>query len=350
MEVASGGNQAGTSFGTLTLALLPGMMQHYEDPLHQHMVCREAAGRIAVLCSQLGSNGKLDNLATVMDLYERAAFSKDAGQWTKCVVKYLLDGFSALGPHLLQLAVGLLDRGPALLHGHLLDILFYLLHYVDLSSEACESAGRRLVLALTTRHLEQREHWKAAQRILKLCVSKSAVLTAPPQHKVSEMPLVPLPEAEAPRVELPGRVLDFRFDVQQVPLIAKELLDDSVSLSSVGGGGSVSSNSANPSTNSPASVSNRHSSNTSLSTEQKSPEKGEGAVSPVAQQAAAFMDNTPAWRRPWLCQNRVRERLVHLCTAFGQRLGMLPKSPSVSVCEVVEECVCMCPVLYLSRW
>lgn len=36
-----------------------------------------------------------------------------------------------------------------------------------------------------------------------------------------------------------------------------------------------------------------------------------------------------SWKRPWMCQSRVRECLVNLLTTCGQRVG-LPKSPSVS--------------------
>ena len=39
---------------------------------------------------------KLDNLATVMTLYSRRTFSKESFQWTKCVVKYLMDTYTHL--------------------------------------------------------------------------------------------------------------------------------------------------------------------------------------------------------------------------------------------------------------
>ena len=35
------------------------------------------------------------------------------------------------------------------------------------------------------------------------------------------------------------------------------------------------------------------------------------------------------WKRPWMSQSKVRERLVNLLNTCGQRVG-LPKSPSVS--------------------
>lgn len=45
------------------------------------------------MCSHQGD--RLTNLATVMSLYSRGTFGKDSFQWTKCVVKYLLDVYSS---------------------------------------------------------------------------------------------------------------------------------------------------------------------------------------------------------------------------------------------------------------
>lgn len=42
----------------------------------------------------------------------------------------------------------------------------------------------------------------------------------------------------------------------------------------------------------------------------------------------SFNENSSNWRRPWSCQQRVRDKLVSLLNSFGQRVG-LPKSPSV---------------------
>ena len=49
------------------------------------------------------------------------------------------------------------------------------------------------------------------------------------------------------------------------------------------------------------------------------------SLSLTAADSAAFS----GWKRPWMSQSRVRERLVNLLNTCGQRVG-LPKSPSVS--------------------
>lgn len=44
------------------------------------------------ICSQ--KSERLNNLGTVMSLYSRGTFGKDSFQWTKCVVKYVLDVYA----------------------------------------------------------------------------------------------------------------------------------------------------------------------------------------------------------------------------------------------------------------
>lgn len=44
------------------------------------------------MCGQQSED--LTNLATVMSLYSRGTFGKDSVQWTKCVIKYLLDVYA----------------------------------------------------------------------------------------------------------------------------------------------------------------------------------------------------------------------------------------------------------------
>ena len=48
---------------------------------------------------------KLDNLATVMQLYSRGTFGKDKFQWTKCVIKYLFDVYANLGNQMIAFLV-----------------------------------------------------------------------------------------------------------------------------------------------------------------------------------------------------------------------------------------------------
>jgi hypothetical protein len=103
--------------------------------------------------------------------------------------------------------------------------------------------------------------------------------------------------------------MEFSFDVSQTPLIGRRLLlkpDLETNVSTQAKILQPSSNLANiaaAGTNSP-----RRS--TSLSPADTAPLSG--------------------WKRPWVSQSRVRECLVNLLTACGQRTFGLPKSPSVS--------------------
>ena len=89
------------------IALLPYMVQHYEDA---NDLCILSAENIAVVSSE--KNKKLENLATVMTLYSRRTFSKESFQWTKCVVKYLHDLYSRYSFNMLSFLVEVLEKGP----------------------------------------------------------------------------------------------------------------------------------------------------------------------------------------------------------------------------------------------
>lgn len=116
----------------------------------------------------------------------------------------------------------LLDRGPVWIQSPLLKVVFCLLHYVDLSQ--LPSDVNADVVAVVTRLVEG-TFWRESLKILKQAVSRSSSLTQPPQKRpLSEMPLVPLPEAEPARLELPGRTLDVQFDMAGLPRIAEHLL------------------------------------------------------------------------------------------------------------------------------
>ena len=89
------------------IALLPYMVQHYEDA---NELCIHSAENIAAVSSE--KNKKLENLATVMTLYSRRTFSKESFQWTKCVVKYLHDLYSRYSFNMLGFLVEVLEKGP----------------------------------------------------------------------------------------------------------------------------------------------------------------------------------------------------------------------------------------------
>ena len=95
------------AFPMNVIALLPYMVQHYEDA---NELCIHSAENIAAVSSE--KNKKLENLATVMTLYSRRTFSKESFQWTKCVVKYLHDLYSRYSFNMLGFLVEVLEKGP----------------------------------------------------------------------------------------------------------------------------------------------------------------------------------------------------------------------------------------------
>ncbi|XP_050540856.1 protein furry isoform X2 [Daktulosphaira vitifoliae] len=277
------------AFPMNVVALLPYMLLHYEDA---NELCIMSAENIAQLCTN--KSMKLENLATVMTLYSRRTFSKESFQWTKCVVKYLYDAYSHLSHNMLAFLVEVLERGPYIIQLPVLSIIHCMLHYVDLSSTSSQPFNADL-LRVIAKYIEG-VNYKEALKILKLVVTRSSSLVAPPTstHYIywdSRATASHYSFADIDvfmKKELPGRTMDFTFDMSQTPLIGRKVQNGSTDSESI---------------------------NTNLV------QRRSTSLSPS--------DSTvTGWKRPWLCQSRVRELLVSLLMTCGQRVG-LPKSPSV---------------------
>ncbi|XP_025086109.1 protein furry homolog isoform X4 [Pomacea canaliculata] len=289
-------------FALVTTALLPYLVHNYENPCQ---TCRDAADNIAQMCSQQSED--LTNLATVMSLYSRGTFGKDSVQWTKCVIKYLLDVYSCLALTLISFLVEVLEKGALLYQPDILQILYCIAHYVDI--HALPSCSNRIInqelFHTLNKHL-QGVHWKEALKILKLAITRSSTLAAPPPSSSSSMGTSELssiflhtPFAENEGIsrmhkELPGRTLDFTLEVSRMPIIGLKFLNSDTARS--------------------------------LLAEEKMPAAISAGVS-LSRKPSNNQDIDSVWRRPQASQSRTRERLVNLLTCFGQRVG-LPKSPS----------------------
>ncbi|XP_046735470.1 protein furry [Diprion similis] len=276
------------AFPMNVVSLLPYMLLNYEDA---NELCIRSAENIAQVSSEKGK--KLENLGTVMTLYSRRTFSKESFQWTKCVVKYLYDTYAHLSFNMLAFLIEVLEKGPASVALPVLSIIHCMLHYVDLASQAAQPINTEL-LRVISKYVEG-THWKEALKILKLVVTRSSTLVAPPislhgsawdSSLASPHPSFTDTEIFTKK-ELPGRTMDFTFDLSQTPVIGRCWL-----IRQIGDDKLV----ASP--------------RRSLS------------LSPADSSAIA------GWKRPWMSQGRVRECLVNLLTTCGQRVG-LPKSPSV---------------------
>uniref|UniRef100_A0A336LX10 CSON006579 protein n=1 Tax=Culicoides sonorensis TaxID=179676 RepID=A0A336LX10_CULSO len=287
------------AFPMNVIALLPYMLLHYEDA---NEVCISSAENIAQVASEMGS--KLENLGTVMTLYSRKTFSKDPFQWTKCVVKYVHDTYAHMGITMLAFLVDVLEKGWAQVQMQVLSVIHCMLHYVDLSTQQAQPLCADL-LRVISKFLDT-PHWREALKILKLVVTRSSTLQVVPQYsEKSYHHHGSYSDSEVfCKKELAGRTMDFTFDVSQTPLIGRRLLlkGDSETNAKINAGVSAGMHLA-------------HFTNSS------SPRRS-ASLSPA--------DTGPisGWKRPWMCQGRVRECLVNLLTTCGQRVG-LPKSPSV---------------------
>lgn len=269
------------------VALLPYLVHNYENPSPE---CREAADRISQMCAQ--QSEKLHNLATVITLYSRGTFNKDSSQWTKCVVKYLLDVYACTSLSMITFLVEVLERGPTNYQPDILQILHCIVHYVDFNT-TCKKVLNQQLFCPVARHTKG-VHWKEALKILKLAVTRSSTLAAafpssdaggPPGNRSSFVADVGIFRKK----ELPGLTLEFTVDLSNRALIGHKYLgidlypkEESRNVSLL-------------------SISRKHSGN---------------------------QDWESSWKKPQMSQTRIRERLISLLTYFGQRIG-LPKSPSV---------------------
>ncbi|XP_059157209.1 protein furry homolog isoform X2 [Physella acuta] len=287
-------------FPMVTIALLPYLVHNYENP---SQVCRDAADRVAQMCGHQGD--RLTNLATVMSLYSRGTFGKDSFQWTKCVVKYLLDVYASSAVSMVIFLVEVLEKGQLMYQSSCLQILYCMVHYLDIATTPSSFLNQELFQSIN-KHV-QTNNWREALKILKLAVTRSSTLATPPpssQTSVSDLPIfinsVHTSFADAESLtkfnkELPGRTLDFSIDLSRTPIIGRKFIS------------SETLKQASP--------------------EEKSPATSGSAVS-LSRKPSNNQDIDSVWRRPQASQARVRERLVNLLTCFGQRVG-LPKSPSV---------------------
>ncbi|XP_063837926.1 protein furry-like [Ostrinia nubilalis] len=321
------------AFPMTVVALLPYMLLHYEDA---NELCVRAACHIAQFTAE--KSKKLENLGTVMTLYSRRTFSKESFQWTKCVVKYLWDTYSHLSMQMLAFLVEVLEKGAANLQLPVLSVLHCMLYYVELSAPAAQPVTADLLRAVV-KFLDSCAQdgctYKEAMKILKLVVTRCSTLVVPPfahTHAAAA-------HLDSHKKELPGRTMEFTFDLSQTPVIGRKYLPKAGSQPATGPSSLSSAATATPDkgTNSPPAAGVRLTdpgSSASASGSTSTVVCAEAAPAASAASPRRSLSLSPAdalaagWKRPWMSQSRVRECLVNLLTTCGQRVG-LPKSPSV---------------------
>ncbi|XP_042286111.1 protein furry homolog isoform X1 [Thunnus albacares] len=274
------------------LCLLPHLVQHFGHPTQ---FCKESAERIAQVCL-VEKNTKLSHLAHVMTLYKTRSYTRDPFSWVSVVCRYLHEAFSDITLNMVTYMAELLDKGLPSMQQSLLQIIYCLLSHMDLTAVQVKQFNADVTK--TIEKFVQTIHWKDALNILKLVVSRSASLVHPvyghTQGDLSNLEVSRVWDGSAKA--LPGKTLDFTFDISETPVIGRRF--DELQ----GSGGREGKARAMAVTRSTSSTSSGSNSNTILV--------------PVS------------WRRPQSSQKRTREKLVNVLSLCGQEVG-LTKNPSV---------------------
>ncbi|CAJ0965016.1 unnamed protein product, partial [Ranitomeya imitator] len=276
------------------LCLLPHLIQHFDNPTS---FCKETADRIAKVCAEEKS-ATLTNLAHMMSLYSTHSYSRDCSNWINVVCRYLHDSFSDITFSLVTYLAELLEKGLASMQQSLLQIIYSLLSHIDLSAAPVKQFNLEIIKIIGK--YVQSAYWREALNILKLVVSRSASLVVPNDAPKSYGDLGS-PEISFAKIfncaskELPGKTLDFHFDISETPIIGQKYGDQH---SAAGRNGKPKVIAVTRSTSSTSSGSNSN------------------ALVPVS------------WKRPQLSQRRTREKLMNVLSLCGPDSG-LPKNPSV---------------------
>uniref|UniRef100_A0A4W5Q167 FRY like transcription coactivator n=1 Tax=Hucho hucho TaxID=62062 RepID=A0A4W5Q167_9TELE len=278
------------------LCLLPHLIQHFDSPTP---FCKETADKIAKVCAEEKS-ATLSNLAHMMSLYSTHSYSRDCTNWINVVCRYLHDAFAEITFNLVTYLAELLEKGLPSMQQSLLQIIYSLLSHIDLSAAPVKQFNLE-IMKIISKYV-QSPYWKEAQNILKLVVSRSASLVVPDEVQRSySAESSGSPEIAFTRIfsnsskELPGKTLDFHFDISETPIIGHKYGDQRTA---AGRNGKPQVIAVTRSTSSTSSGSNSN-----------------GLV-PVS------------WKRPQLSQRRTREKLMNVLSLCGPESGV-PKNPSV---------------------
>uniref|UniRef100_A0A8C7FRU7 FRY like transcription coactivator n=1 Tax=Oncorhynchus kisutch TaxID=8019 RepID=A0A8C7FRU7_ONCKI len=278
------------------LCLLPHLIQHFDSPTP---FCKETADKIAKVCAEEKS-ATLSNLAHMMSLYSAHSYSRDCANWINVVCRYLHDAFAEITFNLVTYLAELLEKGLPSMQQSLLQIIYSLLSHIDLSAAPVKQFNLE-IMKIIGKYV-QSPYWKEAQNILKLVVSRSASLVVPDEVQRSySTESSGSPEIAFTRIfnnsskELPGKTLDFHFDISETPIIGHKYGDQRTA---AGRNGKPQVIAVTRSTSSTSSGSNSN-----------------GLV-PVS------------WKRPQLSQRRTREKLMNVLSLCGPESGV-PKNPSV---------------------
>ncbi|XP_035478358.2 protein furry homolog isoform X3 [Scophthalmus maximus] len=272
------------------LCLLPHLVQNFDGPT---LFCQDVAERIAQVCLE-EKNAKLSNLAHVMTLYKTHSYTRDCFSWVNVVCRYLHEAFSDITLSLVTYMAELLVKGLPSMQQTLLQIIYSLLSHMDLNG--IQAKPFNIEVLKTIEKFVQTVHWREALNILKLVVSRSASLVQPsaPQSDLCYEDISRVWERSTKA--LPGKTLDFHFDISETPVIGRRYDDLQRSPGQDAKSRTTALTRSTSSTSSGSTANN--------------------VLVPVS------------WKRPQSSQKRTREKLVDVLSLCGQEVG-LRKNPSV---------------------
>jgi len=165
-----------SSLAMNVIALLPYMMYNYDN---QHVVCIQAADRIARVCDEHDDSSKLTNLASVMSSYAQGKFSSTASQWAKCVLKYLTDVYIEDSINWIRFLCEILDNGPNYLQISILDIFFHIVTLIDTKSLNDYASFNNELVRTLCKYVNKTEYCNEVTKTLKLLIQRSSTLSTP---------------------------------------------------------------------------------------------------------------------------------------------------------------------------
>ncbi|UXI15497.1 Heterogeneous nuclear ribonucleoprotein K [Sarcoptes scabiei] len=353
-----------SAFPFHVMAMLPYLLSNYDEP---NNLCIQAAISFAKWCNEV-SHRNLENLATVMTLYSKRCFSKENSQWTKCVVKYLHDAYPGSFVMIISFLIEVAEKGPPIFLNHILSILQFMLNYIDLNTS--KSINENLI-RVVSKYIEGPQ-WKEALKILKLAVSRSSSLVAPSyssgttyassilsniiscgfssfHNEINNITSNSFAENEflgTNKRELPGRTMDFTFDISQMPIVGAKFIAKRQAICEMAerikdGRDSATSGVATYSSESNTdrsdlvlaklfeirdSLGNSNSINNENSDSECNDSSKNENLNTINNLTS---DQMTLKRSIMISQTHIREHLVNLFNRCGKRIVGLPKSPSV---------------------
>nr|XP_033804350.1 protein furry homolog isoform X3 [Geotrypetes seraphini] len=272
------------------LCVMPHLIQNFDGPTQ---FCKEIAERITQVCLE-EKNPKLSNLAHVMTLYKTHSYTRDCATWVNVVCRYLHEAFADCTLSMVTYLAELLEKGLPIMQQSLLQMIYSLLSHMDLSGIPLKQFNIE-VLKVIEKYV-QSIHWREALNILKLVVSRSASLVLPSYQQHADLSKLEISRIwNSSSKELPGKTLEFHFDISETPIIGRRYDDLQAA---TGRDGKPRMMSVTRSTSSTSSGSNSN------------------VLVPVS------------WKRPQSSQKKTREKLVNVLALCGQEVG-LSKNPSV---------------------